>query len=168
MTRDDGWRLLTIGRQIERLISMCEVLHAFFSSRAVLHETGFDHVLSLFNSTITYRSRYQGQREVAALVDLLVLEVANPRSLHCAVDLIDRELDQLGVATGHGLEWLELARFGHPRERQLVALCVRDGDGGFPAMTEFTASLIRAARELSNRIGLRYFSHSEPLRSQIV
>jgi hypothetical protein len=27
---------------------------------------------------------------------------------------------------------------------------------------------MRAARALSNRIGLRYFSHSEPLRSQIV
>ena len=167
MTRDDGWRLLTIGRQIERLISMSEVLHAFFTSGAVLHEAGFDQVLSLFNSTITYRSRYQGQREVAALVDLLVLEVANPRSLHCAADLIGRELDELGVATGHSLEWSEVERFGHPRERLLVTLCARDGDGEFAQILSLTGSLIRAGRELSNRIGLRYFSHSEPHRSQI-
>jgi len=167
MTRDDGWRLLTIGRQIERLISMSEVLHAFFSSQAVLHESGFDHVLALFNSTITYRSRYQGQREVAALVDLLVLEIANPRSLHCAVALIGRELDELGVATGHSLDWPEVTRFEPPRERLLVALCARDADGGLVQLLELTGGLIRAARELSNRIGLRYFSHSEPLRSQI-
>jgi len=167
MTRDDGWRLLTIGRQIERLISMSEVLHAFFASQAVLHESGFDHVLALFNSTITYRSRYQGQRELAALVDLLVLEVANPRSLHCAVALIDRELDELGVATGHSLEWPEVARFAQPRERLLVALCARDADGNLAQLLELTGGLIRAARELSNLIGLRYFSHSEPLRSQI-
>ena len=146
---------------------MSEVLQAFFSSRAVLHEAGFDLVLSLFNSTITYRSRYQGQRAVPALVDLLVLELANPRSLHCAVDLIDRELHQLTVATGHSLEWPEAAGFRQSRERQLVALCARDADGAFPEVMALTARLIRSGRELSNRIGLRYFSHSEPLRSQI-
>ncbi len=167
MTRDDGWRLLTIGRQIERLIAMSEVLHAFFSSRAVLHEAGFDLVLSLFNSTITYRSRYQGQRAVAALVDLLVLELANPRSLHCAVDLIDRELHELTVATGHTLDWPEAAGFRQSRESQLAALCARDADGGFTEVMALTTRLIRSGRELSNRIGLRYFSHSEPLRSQI-
>lgn len=167
MTRDDGWRLLMIGRQIERLISMSEVLYAFFSDNAVLHETGFDHVLALFNSTITYRSRYQGQREVAALVDLLVLEVANPRSLHCAVALIGRELAALDTDTGQGLAWPEAALFERPRERLLVELCRRDAQGGFTPLLEFTGTLIRAGRALSNRVGLRYFSHSEPLRSQI-
>ena len=168
MTRDDGWRLLTIGRQIERLICMSEVLHAFFDKRAVLHESGFDLVLALFNSTITYRSRYQGQREVAALVDLLVLEGANPRSLACAARLIGRELAELAAATEQGLEWSEAARFDRPREILLVELCGRDADEGFPHLLSLTAGLVRAARDLSNRIGLRYLSHSEPMRSQIV
>jgi uncharacterized circularly permuted ATP-grasp superfamily protein/uncharacterized alpha-E superfamily protein len=168
MTRDDGWRLLTIGRQIERLISMCEVLHAYFAHGAVQHEAGFDQVLALFNSTITYRSRYQGQRELAALVDLLVLEGANPRSLSCAVALIGRELAELGAATEQGLDWPETARFDRPRELLLVELCGRDGNDGLPQVLALTAGLMRAARALSNRIGLRYFSHSEPLRSQIV
>jgi uncharacterized alpha-E superfamily protein len=167
MTRDDGWRLLTVGRQIERLITMSEVLHAYFRHRAVLHESGFDQVLALFNSTITYRSRYQGQREVAALVDLLVLEVANPRSLHCAVALIGRELAELGAATDQNLEWTQAARFEGPRERLLVELCGRDAQDEFAPILALTEGLIASARELSNRIGLRYFSHSEPLRSQI-
>jgi len=167
MTRDDGWRLLTIGRQIERLISMSEVLHAYFADGAVLHEAGFDQVLALFNSTITYRSRYQGQREVAALVDLLILEHANPRSLNCAASLIGRELAELAAATEQGLDWSEAARFDRPREVLLVELCGRDDAEGFPQILALTSGLVRAARELSNRIGLRYFSHSEPLRSQI-
>ena len=167
MTRDDGWRLLTIGRQIERLISMSEVLHAYFEGRAVLHESGFDQVLALFNSTITYRSRYQGQREVAALVDLLVLESANPRSLVCATAIIDRELGELCATTAQSLEWPEPALFDRPREPLLVELSGRDPHEQFAHLLALTRRLVAAAKLLSNRIGMRYFSHSEPLRSQI-
>ena len=166
MTRDDGWRLLTIGRQVERLLAMCEILDAFFDSRAVLQESGFDHVLALFNSTVTYRSRYQGQRELAALVDLLVLEHENPRSLACAVELIDRELAPLRAATGQALEWNEGGRLAGPRERLLDELCRRDSQEQFARVLELTRALASAARDLSDRIGLRFFSHAENFRSQ--
>jgi uncharacterized circularly permuted ATP-grasp superfamily protein/uncharacterized alpha-E superfamily protein len=167
MTRDDGWRLLTIGRQIERLVSMSEILQAFFEQRAVLHEAGFDQVLALFNSTITYRSRYQGQREIAALLDLLVLEGANPRSLACAVALIHRELGELCAGTGQSLEWPERVLFDRPREQLLLELTSRDAHERFDRLVATTRALITSAKTLSNRIGMRFFSHSEPLRSQI-
>ncbi len=167
MTRDDGWRLLTIGRQLERLIAMSAVLQAYVATGAVLHEAGFDQVLAMFNSTITYRSRYQGQREVAALIDLLVLENANPRALACAVALIGRELAELSAATGHRLDWAAPAHFDRPRERLLAQLCARDAQGAFAPLQALTATLAADARSLSSRVGLRYFSHSEPLRSQI-
>ena len=146
---------------------MSEVLQAYAEGNAVLHEMGFDQVLAFFNSTITYRSRYQGQRELSALLDLLVLESANPRSLACAVALIGRELGELCAATEQELEWVETVRFDGSRERILGELCSRDGEGRYHALLAMTGGLIRGARELSNRIGLRYFSHSEPLRSQI-
>ncbi len=168
MTRDDGWRLLTIGRQIERLICMSQTLQAFFEEESVLHESGFDLVLLLFNSTITYRSRYQGQRDVAALVDLLVLEVANPRSLACAVELIGRELTQLCASTGQQIEWDEPALFGQSRQLLLSRFCQREVQEPFADLLALTGKLIASAKALSNGIGLRYFSHSEPLRSQIV
>jgi uncharacterized circularly permuted ATP-grasp superfamily protein/uncharacterized alpha-E superfamily protein len=168
MTRDDGWRLLTIGRQIERLLSMCDVLQAFFGNRAVLHETGFDQVLALFNSTVTYRSRYQGQREIAALVDLLVLEAANPRSLGCAVELIGRELALLSAATEQALDWSEMERFARPRAQLLEELCGGDSPDEFASLLALTRSLSDAAKGLSDAIGLRFFSHSETFRSQIL
>ncbi len=168
MTRDDGWRLLTIGRQIERLLAMCAVLEAFFAGRAVLHETGFDQVLALFNSTVTYRSRYQGQREITALVDLLVLETANPRSLGCAVDLIGRELAQLSAGTRQQIAWNEERRFAGPRERLLDALSNGASTEPFRALLELTRNLAESGKRLSDEIGLRFFSHSETLRSQIL
>ncbi len=166
MTRDDGWRLLTIGRQIERLVSMSAILHAYFEHRAVLHESGFDQLLALFNSTVTYRARYQGQREIAALVDLLALESANPRSLSCSVSLIAHELGGLCAATEQVVEWPETAYFDRPHEVLLVALCSRDAGEQYHHLLGLAQALIASAKTLSNRIGLRYFSHSEQLRSQ--
>jgi uncharacterized alpha-E superfamily protein len=168
MTRDDGWHLLTVGRQIERLLATCEILLAFFGTRAVLHETGFDHVLALLNCTVTYRSRYQGQRELAALVDLLALEEANPRSLACAVDAIGRELAFLSDATEQELDWPAAARFHRPRRQLLEELCGGSGPEQFGALLELARSLAQSARRLSDLIGLRFFSHSESLRSQIL
>jgi uncharacterized alpha-E superfamily protein len=168
MTRDDGWLLLSIGRQIERLICMGEALHAFFASNAVLHEAGFDQLLALFNSTITYRSRYQGQRELAALVDLLVLEVANPRSLACATTVIGHALAELTAATGQSLDWPDSARFSRPREVALVELCERNGEDRFANLLELAQTLVASAKDLSTRIGLRVFSHSQPLRSHVL
>jgi uncharacterized alpha-E superfamily protein len=146
---------------------MSEILQAFFEQRAVLHEAGFDQVLALFNSTITYRSRYQGQREIAALLDLLVLEGANPRSLACAVALIHRELGELCAGTGQSLEWPERVLFDRPREQLLLELTSRDAHERFDRLVATTRALITSAKTLSNRIGMRFFSHSEPLRSQI-
>ena len=168
MTRDDGWRLLAVGRQIERLICMSQVLLAFVETTSVQHEPGFDLLLALFNSTITYRSRYQGQRDMTALVDLLVLEIDNPRSLACTVDLIGRELKELCATTGQRIEWSEPERFARPRHLLLSELCARDGEPSCTHLPKLARALIASARSLSNDIGLRFFSHSESLRNQIV
>ena len=81
MTRDDGWRLMTIGRQLERLGTLGRTLHVLFASGAMAREDGYDLALQLFDSTITYRALYQRRLEVPPLVDLLVQESANPHSL---------------------------------------------------------------------------------------
>lgn len=81
MTRDDAWRLLSVGRQIERLDFHCQVLAQAFETGAVHDEDGFALVLALFDSTITYRAQFQSRREVLALLHLLVRDTDNPRSL---------------------------------------------------------------------------------------
>eukprot|EP01032_Pedospumella_encystans_P032900 gene32900-37160_t len=81
MTRDDAWRLLSIGRHIERLSFLANALLAGFQNHAVHEVSGFEAMVALFDSTITFHARYQQRRDVATLVDLLVLDAENPRSL---------------------------------------------------------------------------------------
>ena len=168
MTRDDGWRLLTIGRQIERLTTTASVQIALFESDAVSVETGFELALALFDSTITYRSRYPGRQDLDALIDLLVLDGSNPRASACTVELLAREILALlestgaaGLPAGNGLAAGDLGAL-------LAQLLVRDGEGRWTAMVELATRMRAWAYELSDWIELHYFAHSElPLRSMI-
>jgi uncharacterized circularly permuted ATP-grasp superfamily protein/uncharacterized alpha-E superfamily protein len=160
MTRDDGWRLLTIGRQIERLLAMANALHVMLE-RGVLQserERAFALVLGLFDSTITYRSLYQRRQELAALLDLLVFDDDNPRALATMVAVLRAEVARL-PDTGAGpasdlLAAFPLADLGVT----LGELVERDPAGELTVALEFTARLAELARQLSTDIALRYFS----------
>ncbi len=77
MTRDDGWRLLSVGRHIERLGFLANALVRGFEAGSVLDDGGFEAMVALFDSTITFHAQFQQSRELAALVDLIVLDRDN-------------------------------------------------------------------------------------------
>jgi len=78
MTRDDGWRLLGVGRHIERLAFLANALSSGLGTELLDLDGGFEAMLSLFDSTITFRAQYQQSRNTAALVSLVVLDRDNP------------------------------------------------------------------------------------------
>ncbi len=78
MTRDMGWRFLSMGRRIERLQFMCSVIqHAL----AMPANSGLEWLLELGDSIITYRARYVARPEWLAALDLLLLDESNPRAV---------------------------------------------------------------------------------------
>jgi uncharacterized circularly permuted ATP-grasp superfamily protein/uncharacterized alpha-E superfamily protein len=160
MTRDDGWRLLTIGRQIERLIAMSNALTVMLE-RDVLQserERAYALVLGLFDSTITYRSLYQRRQEFAALLDLLVFDEDNPRALATMLAVLRAEVARL-PDTGVGPASALLDAFPHDGVGvTLSELVARDATGKHSAALELTHSLTVLAKDLSNDIALRYFS----------
>ena len=168
MTRDDGWRLLTIGRQIERLAATTSTLISFFEIDAISLEAGFDLVLALFDSTITYRSRYPGRQDVDALVDLLALDSSNPRSIACTVQLLAREIAALIESTGTRAAPLGNGLLDGKLGATLSELCARDADARWIRLIG-TATQVRGwAFDLSDWIGVHYFAHaSARLRSML-
>jgi uncharacterized alpha-E superfamily protein len=78
MTRDDGWRLLSVGRQIERLDFLAHAMACSFEHGLHRCDDGFALMLGLFDSTITYRAHFQARREVPPLLHLLVFDTDNP------------------------------------------------------------------------------------------
>lgn len=166
MTRDDGWRLLTIGRQIERLSASASALAEAFDSGVVTQNAGFELLLGLFDSTITYRSLYQRQQEIAPLIGLLVFDGENPRALACVLGILERELARLPGATAEHRELIDQLRPAlasvpsTAAESMLEQLSTRDAAGGYSAMVQRALQLDAAARGLSDEIGRRFFSLS--------
>jgi uncharacterized circularly permuted ATP-grasp superfamily protein/uncharacterized alpha-E superfamily protein len=157
MTRDDGWRLLTIGRQLERLGTLARALQVLFSTGAAARDDGFDLILQLFDSTITYRALYQRRLEAAPLIDLLVLEQANPRSLRGVARRLGEQIERLSAPGSHELLHYLPAPHDWPN---LDSFCRLDGAGDNAALLLFCERLVVGSRELSDAIGARYFSHA--------
>jgi len=159
MTRDEGWRLLTIGRQLERLMTLTDTLQALFETQQALAGDGFELLLQLFDSVITYRSRHQRWQHPVALIDLLVRDHANPRSLACVVRTLRQELSHLPAPHGDEL----LARLAPTTMWPSTEVLTTAGaDGRMHSLLELIETLSAAGYTLSEAIGARFFSHAEP------
>jgi len=81
MTRGDGWRFLDIGRRLERAIQMVELLRNGLPKEAFGGVGVLEAILEMADSSITYRSRYLTSLQVDLVLDLLLVDEANPRSI---------------------------------------------------------------------------------------
>ena len=164
MTRDPGWRLLTVGRLIERLVGYAGILQAFFEHRALVSPEAFDQLLDLFDSTITFRARFQRRLEVPAVLALLVMDESNPRALACVLRRLRTELGKLPVRADAQDDWLSML----PAEGVGVPLDVlSDPETGQQAVIDLLQALIDLGWRLSDEVGRRYFAHAEPTDSMV-
>jgi uncharacterized alpha-E superfamily protein len=109
MSRDDGWRLLSIGRHIERLQFLSSALSEAVQLGLLGEQAGFDAVLDLFDSTISFHAQYQQSRTPQALMDLLVTHSDNPRSLGWVAHTLRSRLRRMGnLADGATTSMAEL------------------------------------------------------------
>jgi uncharacterized circularly permuted ATP-grasp superfamily protein/uncharacterized alpha-E superfamily protein len=93
MTHGPGWRFADIGRRIERGSFMVRLLKSTLVSSddpAVL-----DAVLETADSAITYRSRYPGIVAHEAVLDLLLTDETNPRSLVYQLSALEEHVKRL-------------------------------------------------------------------------
>lgn len=164
MVRDDGWRLLSIGRHIERLVTLSRALALGLETGSVHEPAGFEAMVALFDSTITFHAQYQQRRDMVALIDLLVLDRDNPRSLAWVVQTLRARLARLGQSVAP--QDAEFARrLPDPAEWELTELSnwQRDSEGrrAWTALAELLDQCEAAAVELSNDITRLHFSHAD-------
>jgi uncharacterized alpha-E superfamily protein len=81
ITRGPGWHFLNIGRRIERSLQLIELLRSIVVPMDPENWPSLEMLLEVADSSITYRSRYFTTMQAAPVVDLLMNDAANPRSL---------------------------------------------------------------------------------------
>ncbi|MBV5298523.1 MAG: circularly permuted type 2 ATP-grasp protein [Rhodoferax sp.] len=163
MTRDDGWRLLSIGRHIERLAFLSSSLSRALSCNSLESDGGFDAMIELFDNAITFHAQFQQSRDMAALIDLLVIDSDNPRSISWVAHTLRGRLAKLAGSEPAELGALSI-KVPNPNAWGLAQLCER----GHDAESASRYSLLRdvlyhctdAAHQVSEDISATYFTHS--------
>ncbi|MFZ9136946.1 MAG: alpha-E domain-containing protein, partial [Hylemonella sp.] len=116
-------------------------------------------MIALFDNTITFHSRYQQSHEVAALLDLLVLERDNPRSLGWVAQTLRSRLARL--AGRHPGEFDELAMLvPDPHQWTLESVCQLNADGSYAVLAQLLMACTESTWRVSDEINHRYFTHT--------
>ncbi|MGE4243556.1 circularly permuted type 2 ATP-grasp protein [Ramlibacter sp.] len=160
MTRDDGWRLLSTGRHLERLAFLSQALALGFETGAVADGAGFEAIVALFDSTITFHAQYQQRHDIPPLVDLLVIDRDNPRSLGWVAHTLRGRIAKLAAGT-MGEETAFAPILPRPDDWKLETLCATDADGNHAALAAVLQQCSESAYRLSDELSTRYFTHSE-------
>jgi uncharacterized circularly permuted ATP-grasp superfamily protein/uncharacterized alpha-E superfamily protein len=166
MTRDHGWRLLAVGRLLERLIHVAARFEAFVEHGALASPAGIDLLLELFDSAITFRARYQRHDDLLAIADLLALDDANPRAFAGVLRRLRTELRKL--PGGGDAQQPLLARL--PAEGAGLTLeALRGADDAALAalLLDLARRLGGTAAALADDIGERYFTLAEGLEQRV-
>ncbi len=102
MVRDDGWQALEAGRALERSLQVCQLLRRTVTVRRGLDVDRhlLDAVLTAAESGVTHRRRYRGYVRVPSVLELLLDDRGNPRSLRSNLDRLWEHVADLPMSTG--------------------------------------------------------------------
>ncbi|EFV13885.1 circularly permuted type 2 ATP-grasp protein [Segniliparus rugosus] len=129
MVHDPGWRLMDIGKRIERALQLTALVRATLVKQYEpdVERPLTEAVLSSVESAVIYRRRHHLRVRVSTVAELLFFDVDNPRSLLYQLEALRRNLMALPDAARstraeHALESLfSLLRRIEPDELERVS-----------------------------------------------
>jgi uncharacterized circularly permuted ATP-grasp superfamily protein/uncharacterized alpha-E superfamily protein len=162
MTHDEGWRLMRVGRRLERLQFLSGLLAQHLESPKSARSGQVEWLLEACDSLVIYRSRYVSAPRLGPALDLLIRDIQHPRALAFQCEAIGRDLAVLAASLsgqsveglGHAVPFLDDAALfaleadsaEAAEERQQLAHQLRE--------------LAIGAGHLSDRLSMRHFSHT--------
>jgi len=163
MTRGHGWRFLDVGRRLERGMHIVNLLCAGLSPE-VKTTSVLEPLLEIADSSMTHRRRYFAQPQLPTVLDLLLLDAGNPRSLAFQLNALSEHAANLPRDPRAPAILAEQRRISRMiaklRGADLASICwsQEGADAGTmaPWLTEFYASLVALSDELTHY----YFSHT--------
>ncbi|EME71565.1 hypothetical protein H261_02851 [Paramagnetospirillum caucaseum] len=166
MTRGPQWLFLDSGRRAERAIAMVEMISGALSDVEGEAMVPLELLLETWDSVMTYRSRYLSTPRLAGVLDLLLCDEANPRSLGFQLARLEGHMNRLATMGEH-------SGFYKPEQKLMTVLCgtIRttdvmvisryDRDGGYHDALRLLDILRSRLWELSEQISRAYFIHAQ-------
>jgi uncharacterized circularly permuted ATP-grasp superfamily protein/uncharacterized alpha-E superfamily protein len=170
ITRGPGWHFLGVGRRIERSIQLVDLFRAIIVPFGPPFWPTLEMLLEVADSSMTYRARYFTELQPAPVLDLLMNDEANPRSLafqmhdlweHCRY-LSDRPS---GAAWPVSKQRPVEEAAAHLFRADFDMLCQPGENGIREPLDQLLAATGAALPALSDAITNVYFSHAEMERA---
>lgn len=161
-----GWRFLDIGRFIERVLCTLKLLKlALLSAR----QPGIplcEVVLATTDNFTVYRRRYRSQLHPSAILDLLLFDETNPRSVGYMLKRLERQIQRLPQPSSTPYRNQETRLVIQATSAlHLVDIDqlsdVENSEASQAVLESLLDSLIAPLSELTNAISHSHFSHVE-------
>lgn len=160
MTQDNSWRFLMIGRRLERLQFLTDVMAQVMHSGQGNDSVALAWLLEMADSSLTYRSRYLSSAQLIPVLDLLLLDPSNPHSLVFQLQALTQALSQLGDHHDYGLGAMsEKLQTLNLSVLEIEVLSPQRLQRALGMLAELLREVAEQSRHLSEELGLRYFAH---------
>jgi uncharacterized alpha-E superfamily protein len=164
MTRNYGWSFLDMGRRLSRAEHLSELLLGIFGKAGAGGDDigNLSFVLELADSFITYRSRYRMAPVLPLVLDLLLVDESNPRSIAFQLAALLRHIDSL-PQSGEGGGRIDeqrtaLSLLTRVRVARAQELAKAVPDGRRAELEALLGEQVAVLPALSDAIGRRYFN----------
>ncbi len=163
MTRGHAWRFLDTGRRLERALNLLALVSKAVSQPHI--DAMLQPLLEVADSTMTYRRRHFARPSLPLVLDLLLADATNARSLAFQVDALSVHMQQLPhdpKAPSPTQEERLIARVaGRLRDADLDVLGNRSPAGDFGPLLALLGTIQDDLEALSDAITHYYFAHGE-------
>ena len=166
-THGDGWRFLMLGRRVERARQSAALIGSM-----MLPDSNDRHMLEVllrvFDSVMTYRSRYRSRIDNRLVLHLLLLDESNPRSVAFQFQQIDQEIRMLpGMRRVTNQDpLLKIATAGLSRVRLADVQDLLDSDPARrQSLKKFLYVLENIPFDLASALTAAYFTHTDVPKS---
>jgi uncharacterized circularly permuted ATP-grasp superfamily protein/uncharacterized alpha-E superfamily protein len=183
MTRGLGWRFLDTGRRIERSLHILDLFDGVARTADEARHAALDVALEVSDSHMTYRARYLDAAQTVPVLDILLADESNPRSLAYQLARLGMHMDSLAPDQAFGLrtheQRLAVRLLGITRTVDLDRMHLGNGtpatgDGpppepdeampppvDLPSLLHLLRGLLNA---LSDSLARQYFAHAVETR----
>jgi uncharacterized circularly permuted ATP-grasp superfamily protein/uncharacterized alpha-E superfamily protein len=170
ITRGPGWHFLGVGRRIERTIQLVSLFRAIIVPLSPETVPMLEMLLEVCDSAMTYRSRYFTTLQAAPVLDLLMNDETNPRSLKFQIAGLSEHCAFL-ARTLEGAEWPSARQrrveeaAANLFEADVQTLCQPDAGGNRSYLDGLLATLDAVVPAFSDALTNTWFSHAETERT---
>jgi uncharacterized circularly permuted ATP-grasp superfamily protein/uncharacterized alpha-E superfamily protein len=166
MVRDLGWRFIHAGSRLERGVQLLSLLRATLTDRrgTATDSLVLESVLTAAESIITYRRRYRSHAQLETVLDLLLLDDGNPRSLAFGLGRLADDLDGIPAAPNRRLrEDQRLLLEASTALRLADTAALSEAELGHrPALDAFLGELLGKLVDAADAIDRAHFVHLLP------